>query len=181
MAKAKQMADTYMPDETIISKIYFIRGQKVMLDADLAILYQVETKQLKRQVRRNIGRFPEDFMFELSAEENQNLRSQFGTLEQGQYSKYLPFAFTEQGVSMLSGILNSEVAIQVHIQIIRIFTKMREVLLTNKDILLKLEKMEKDVQENQHDIARIFEVLKQLLDQPKEKRRMIGFKQYNEE
>ncbi len=171
MAKALTHIQSILPDETIINKIYFIRGQKVMLDKDLALLYQVETKQLKRQVRRNIHRFPEDFLFELTSEESQNLRSQFGTLEQGQYSKYLPFAFTEQGVSMLSGVLNSPVAIQVHIQIIRIFTKMRELLLTNKDILLKLEKMEQDVKENKHDIAMIFEALKQLLDPPRQKRK----------
>lgn len=150
-----------------------------MLDADLATLYQVETKQLKRQVRRNMDRFPEDFMFELTTEENQNLRSQFGTLEQGQYSKYLPFAFTEQGVSMLSGILNSEVAIQVHIRIIRIFTRMREMLLSNREILLKLEKVEKEMKENQQDIAMIFEALKQLVKQPVEERTMIGFKRYD--
>ena len=169
-----------LTDETIINKIFMIRGQKVMLDRDLAELYQVDNKQLKRQVRRNIERFPEDFMFELTKDEDQNLRSQFGTLEQGQYSKYLPFAFTEQGVSMLSAVLNSPVAIQVHIQIIRIFTKMRELLLTNKDILLKLEKMEKDVDENKEDIAAIFKALKQLIGQPNPKRNMIGFKPADE-
>jgi hypothetical protein len=95
------------PDETIISKIYMIRGQKVMLDDDLAELYGVETKQLKRQVRRNRERFPEDFMFELTVEEYQSLRSQIGTLKRGEHTKYMPFAFTEQGVSMLSGVLNS--------------------------------------------------------------------------
>ena len=98
MAKTSTAVTTILPDENIISKIYFLRGQKVMLDVDLSELYQVETKQLKRQVRRNIDRFPEDFMFELTTQENENLRSQFGTLKQGNYSKYLPFAFTEQGV-----------------------------------------------------------------------------------
>src|SRR3954452_6702169 len=136
MPKPAQSAFTYTPDEAIISKIFFIRGQKVMLDVDLAALYQVETKQLKRQVRRNIDRFPKDFMFELNIEEFENLRSQFGTSSWGGL-RYRPMAFTEQGVSMLSGILNSAVAIQVHIRIIRIFTKMREMLLSNQDILLK--------------------------------------------
>ena len=98
------------PDETIISKIYMIRGQKVMLDDDLAELYGVETKQLKRQ-------------FELTVEEYQSLRSQIGTIKRGEHTKYRPFAFTEQGVSMLSGVLNSPLAIQVHIQIIRVFSK----------------------------------------------------------
>ena len=175
MANAKAHTNRALPDETIINKIYFVRGQKVMLDNDLAELYQVETKQLKRQVKRNIDRFPEDFMFELTAEENENLKSQIGTSSWGG-SRYLPMAFTEQGVSMLSGVLNSPVAIQVHIQIIRIFTKMRELLLTNKDIVLKLEKMETDVKENKHDIAVIFKALKQLLDPPKLKRKRIGFR-----
>ena len=175
MANAKAHTNRILPDETIINKIYFVRGQKVMLDNDLAELYQVETKQLKRQVKRNIDRFPEDFMFELTAEENENLKSQIGTSSWGG-SRYLPMAFTEQGVSMLSGVLNSTVAIQVHIQIIRIFTKMRELLLTNKDIVLKLEKMETDVKENKHDIAVIFKALKQLLDPPKLKRKRIGFR-----
>ncbi len=175
MAKSIITLSTVLPDESIISKIYFIRGQKVMLDTDLALLYQVENKQLKRQVRRNIDRFPDDFMFELTSSEFENLRSQFGTTSWGG-SRYMPMAFTEQGVSMLSGVLNSPVAIQVHIQIIRIFTRMRELLMTNKDIFLKLEKMEKDVKENKQDIAMIFKALKQLLEQPKPKRRVIGFK-----
>ena len=176
MANAKAHTNRVLPDETIINKIYFVRGQKVMLDSDLSALYQVENKQLKRQVRRNIDRFPDDFMFELSTDEYEILRSQIGTLSHGAHTKYIPFAFTEQGVSMLSGVLNSPVAIQVHIQIIRIFTKMRELLLTNKDIVLKLEKMETDVKENKHDIAVIFKALKQLLDPPKLKRKRIGFR-----
>jgi hypothetical protein len=180
MAKVKAHILSVLPDETIISKIYMIREQKVMLDNDLAELYQVENKQLKRQVRRNLKRFPKDFMFELTSAEFENLRSQFGTSSWGGL-RYTPMAFTEQGVSMLSGILNSEIAIQVHIQIIRIFTKFRELVLSNKDILLKLEKLEKDVKENKHDIAMIFEALKQLLNPPKQKRRMIGFKPNDDE
>jgi hypothetical protein len=143
-------------------------------------LLNYTTKQLKRQVRRNIERFPEDLMFELSIEEAELLRSQIGTSSWGG-SRYSPMAFSEQGVSMLSAVLSSAIAIQVHIQIIRIFSKMRELLLTNKDILLKLEKLENDVTENKQDIAMIFQALKQLLDQPKPKRRMIGFKQPREE
>lgn len=180
MPTGQPQLSTVLPDEIIVRKIYFIRGQKVMLDSDLSSLYQVENKQLKRQVRRNIDRFPDDFMFELTSDEFENLRSQFGTSSWGGL-RYVPMAFTEQGVSMLSGVLNSPVAIQVHIQIIRIFTKMRELLLTNKDILLKMEKMEKDVKENKEDIAKIFKALKQLLDPPKQKRRMIGFKPIDEE
>ena len=113
-----------------------------MLDEDLAELYEVETKQLKRQVRRNIDRFPEeDFMFELTRDELENLRSQIGTSSWGG-SRYMPMAFTEQGVAMLFSVLNSARAIKVNIQIIRIFTRMREMLLTHKDILLKLEQLE---------------------------------------
>ena len=175
MAKPLHTLTTVLPDENIISKIYFIRGQKIMLDEDLALLYQVETKRLNEQVKRNSDRFPKDFIFQLSSKEFENLKSQFATSSWGGRRKF-PFAFTEQGVSMLSGVLNSPVAIQVHIQIIRIFTKMRELLLTNKEILLKLERMEKDVKENKEDIAMIFRALKQLLEQPKPKRRIIGFK-----
>ena len=117
-------------EEAIVSKIYLIRGQKVMIDRDLSELYGVETKQLKRQVRRNIDRFPEDFMFELSDGEFQEWRSQFGTSNEGDKMglRYAPYVFTEQGVAMLSSVLNSERAIRVNIQIMRIYTKMREML-----------------------------------------------------
>lgn len=106
MAKTEQPI-IGVPDEIIMNQIYYVRGQKVMIDADLAELYQVETKQLKRQVRRNEDRFPGDFMFELSQEEYSSLRSQNGTLKQGAHAKYLPMSFTEQGVAMLSSVLNS--------------------------------------------------------------------------
>lgn len=177
MAKAKKHIETLIPDEAVISKIYLIRGQKVMLDKDLAEMYGVETKVLNQAVRRNADRFPEDFMFTLTNEEWFSLRSQFVTLEsgRGRYSKYKPYLFTEQGVAMLSSVLNSAVAIKVNIQIIRIFTRMREMLMTNKDILLKLEKLENDVTENKEDIAVIFKALKQLLNPPQPKRRKIGF------
>src|SRR3954471_23462395 len=116
MAKSAASDLQVMPDEVIISKIYLIRGQKIMLDSDLAALYGVETKRLKEAVRRNIERFPPDFMFELSKEDYDALRTQFASLKRGAHAKYLPFAFTEQGVSMLSGVLKTSVAIQVHIQ-----------------------------------------------------------------
>jgi phage regulator Rha-like protein len=179
MAKAKLQLGSTLPDESIISKIYLIRGQKVMLDKDLAEMYGVATKVFNQTIKRNLDRFPSDFMFQLTREEYAALRSQIVTLEnggRGKFSKYDPYAFTEQGVSMLSGVLNSPVAIQVHIQIIRVFTKMKELLLTNKDILLKLEKMEKNVEENKEDIANIFRAIKQLLETPKLKRNTIGFK-----
>ena len=178
---AKKVSDkSILPDELIINKIYLIRGQKVILDKDLAEMYGIETKRLKEAVRRNSERFPKDFMFTLTQKEFQHLRSQFATSSWGGI-RYLPTAFTEQGVAMLSGVLNSQVAVQVHIQIIRIFTKMKEMLLTNKDILLKLEKMEKDVKENKEDIAMIFEALKQLLNPQQPKRRMIGFNRKDDE
>ncbi len=150
-----------IPDEVIMDKIYLIRGQKVMLDRDLAELYGVETKQLKRAVRRNISRFPEDFMFELSDAEFTDLRSQFGTSSWGGV-RYAPMTFTEQGVAMLSSVLNSERAISVNIQIIRIFTRIRELLSTHKEILQKLELLEKKDIEQDEKIMLIFEYLKQL-------------------
>ncbi|MDF1576793.1 MAG: ORF6N domain-containing protein, partial [Bacteroidales bacterium] len=131
--------NTMIPDEVIMKKIYLLRGSKVMMDRDLAELYEIETKQLKRAVRRNINRFPEDFMFELSLEEFNDLRSQFGTSSWGG-PRYIPMAFTEHGVIMLASVLNSERAIQVNIQIVRVFTKMREILNSHNELLLKLEK-----------------------------------------
>lgn len=149
-----------VPEEVIMSKIYLIGGQKVMLDNDLAELYGVETKQLKRAVRRNIKRFPEDFMFELSETEFSNLRSQFGTSSWGGI-RYAPMAFTEQGVAMLSSVLSSERAITVNILIIRIFTKMRAILSSHNEILQKLEQLEKKDIEQDDKIMLIFEYLKQ--------------------
>ncbi len=171
----KTTTESVLTDELLMNKIYFIRGQKVMLDKDLAELYAVETKQLKRQVNRNIDRFPHDFMFELTHDEFENLRSQIGTSSWGG-SRYLPLAFTEQGVAMLSSVLNSKQAIHVNIQIIRIFTRMREMLLTHKDILLKLEQMEKQVSIHSKEIQQIFTVLKQLIQKPIEPRKKIGYK-----
>jgi len=180
MARATNKKALYLPDESIINKIYLIRGQKVMLDEDLAELYQVETRRLNEAVKRNIERFPKDFMFRFNNKEFQNLKSQFATSSWGGRRK-LPLAFTEQGVAMLSGVLSSDIAIKVHIQIIRVFSKMKELLLNNKDILLKLEKMEKDVKENKEDIAMIFDALKQLLNPSQPKRRMIGFSRQDDE
>lgn len=146
-----------------------------MIDDDLAALYEVDTKQLKRQVRRNIDRFPKDFMFQLTRKEFGDLRSQFGTSSWGG-TRYMPMAFTEQGVAMLSSVLSSDRAVKVNIQIIRIFTRMRELLLTHKDILLKLEQLEKQVVQNSLDIQVIFSALKELLSPPNPPRQRIGFK-----
>jgi hypothetical protein len=186
MAKATKAL--ILPEENILSKIHVIRGRKVMLDYDLSEMYCVETKQLKRQVKRNINRFPDDFMFELMPKEYESLRSQIGTLKRGQHSKYLPMAFTEQGVAMLSSVLNSPTAIEVNIQIIRVFSKMRELLITHKDILIKLGRLEKKMLKQDHtmkeyktDIQRIFEVLDKLLNPPHEPRPRIGFRRKDEE
>ncbi len=119
-----------IPNETITSEIYLIRDQKVMLDKDLSELYGVETKQLKRQVHRNIERFPSSFMFELTKQENENIRSQIGTLKKGSHSKYLPFAFTEHGILMLSSILNSNKAIKMSVHIIETFVQLRKLVLS---------------------------------------------------
>lgn len=180
MATSKKEISSVITEQFIVNKIYWIRERKVMLDRDLAELYQVETRVLNQAVKRNIERFPADFMFQLTIDEFENLISQNVTSSWGGRRKR-PVAFTEQGVAMLSGVLNSPVAINVNIQIIRVFIKMREILLTNKDILLKLEKLEKDVTQNKNDIAVIFQALKQLLTRPQEKRRMIGFKPIDEQ
>ena len=165
--KKRKIIKSVLSDEKVINKIYFIREQKVMLDRDLAEMYGVETRVLNQAVQRNKERFPKDFMFQLTGPEFSNLISQIVTSSWGGQRKR-PYAFTEQGVSMLSGVLNSDIAIKVHIQIIRIFTKMRELMLTNKDVLLKLERLEKDVTKSKQDINVIFQALKQLLTQSKE-------------
>lgn len=168
----------------IESKIYLIRGLKVMLDFDLAEMYGVLTKALKQSVRRNINRFPDDFLFELTNEELQLLfksqipsRSQIVTLKRGENVKYLPFAFTEHGVLMLSSVLRSEQAVQVNIQIMRVYSKMKELLMTYKDILVKLEQLERKTDKHDEQIQVIFAYIKRLIEQPNEeiKTERIGF------
>lgn len=150
-----------IPDEIITSKIYLIRDKKVMLDKDIAELYDVETRVLNQAVTRNKERFPEDFMFQLSKKEFEILKSQIVTSSWGGTRK-LPFAFTEQGIAMLSGVLHSERAIKVNIQIMRVFTRLRALLETHREILLKLEKLERKDIEQDEKIMVIFEYLKQL-------------------
>ena len=147
-----------------------------MLDRDLAELYEVETKQLKRQVRRNTDRFPDDFMFELDKEEFDNLRSQSGTSNWGG-TRYAPMAFTEQGVAMLSSVLSSPTAIKVNIQIIRVFTKMRELLQSHSELLLQMEKLERNIGKHDMQIAQVFQLIKQLVKQEEQPRKQIGYKQ----
>ena len=149
-----------IPLEVIQSKIILVREKKVMLDSDLAELYGVDTKQLKRAVNRNIDRFPVDFMFELTKDEYQNLRCQFGTSSWGG-KRYMPYVFTEHGVLMLSSVLNSQRAIQVNIQIMRVFTKLRELLMTYKDLKDKIETMERNYN---HQFKSVFDAIKLLLE-----------------
>jgi hypothetical protein len=175
---------TVIPDEFITSKIYVIRDKKVMLDEDLAELYDVETRRLNEQVKRNKARFPMDFMFQLTKEEFENLKSQFATSSWGGRRK-LPHAFTEQGVAMLSGVLYSDRAIRVNIHIMRVFTRMREMLETHKEILKKLDNLERKDIEQDKKIILIFEYLKQLelSKQQKagqEKYKRVGFRRKEE-
>jgi phage regulator Rha-like protein len=167
------------PAERIVSKIYLIRNEKVLLDSDLADLYGVETKRLKEAVRRNIHRFPADFMFQLSPEEQQYLRSQIASLKRGQHSKYPPFVFTEQGVAMLSGVLNSKRAIQVNIAIMRVFVQMRKFMQSTEVLARKLDSLEKETREkfadNEKQIRIIFEAIKQLISEKEIPKRKIGF------
>jgi len=165
-----------IPDEVVINKIIVLREKKVMLDKDIAELYGVTTKRLNEQVKRNKKRFPIDFMFQLSQEEKDEVVAKCDHLKNLKYSPNLPFAFTEHGAVMLASVLNSDRAIEVNIQIVRIFTELKEMLLTNKDILWKLEQLEKKAIAHDDDIKMIFGALKQLLNTPKEPRRRIGFK-----
>jgi phage regulator Rha-like protein len=174
MAKSTKN-ELQLADELIINKIYYVRDMKVMLDKDLAEMYGVETRVLNQSIQRNLRRFPDDFMFQLSKEEFENLKSQIATSSWGGTRK-MPYAFTEQGVAMLSSVLNSDRAIDVNIQIIRIFTKIREMLSTHKDILLKIEQMERQVVSHSDEIQTIFNVLRELINPPQEKMNPIGYK-----
>ena len=167
-----------MPQESIERKIRTIRGKQVMLDGDLAGLYQVSTKVLNQAVKRNLDRFPEDFMFQLTREETRkwrsqivtskddSLRSQIVTLKRGKHIKYLPYTFTEQGIAMLSSVLNSQVAISVNIQIIRTFVNLRRMITTRQELWLKIDEMEKKY-DKQFQV--VFKVLKMLLDKSQDK------------
>jgi phage regulator Rha-like protein len=160
--------------ESITNRIYFIRGLKVMLDRDLAELYGVETKAFKQAVRRNKERFPDDFMFVLTNQEVRNLRSQIVTSSWGG-TRYPPMAFTEQGVAMLSSVLNSKRAIDVNIAIMRTFVKMRGILVNNKEFAGKLKKMEEQLAEHEEQFLVVFEAIKQMLKEEEKPKRKIGF------
>ncbi len=171
-----------LPIESIQDKILVLRNQKVLLSIDLARLYGVETKVLIQAVKRNIRRFPSDFMFQLNAEETNTVqeyiirsRSQFVTLKRGFNIKYRPFAFTEQGVAMLSSVLNIERAIEVNISIIRTFIRLREYLLTHKELAGKLKELEEKVEHHNEKIVIVFEAIRQLMEPPEKPKRGIGF------
>jgi hypothetical protein len=174
-----------IPDEIVINKIYQIRNQKVMIDRDLAELYGVETKVLKQAVRRNLNRFPEDFMFEMTKQEFEDWRSQFVTSKNDKAGlRYLPFCFTEQGVTMISCILNSANAITVNIQIIRIFTKLRQLLSDNTELRLEIEKIKHKLNNQDKNMEIVFQYLDELLEKKNhsnEARERIGFKITNAE
>jgi len=153
-------------EEIIIGRIYIIRGLKVMMDRDLANLYDVETKALKQAVKRNSDRFPDDFMFELTKSEFENWRHQFGTINSSDKMglRYLPYVFTEHGVLMLSSVLSSEKAVEVNIQIMRIFTKIRKSLSDNTELRLEIEKIKRKTENNTKNIEEVFQYLDELLD-----------------
>lgn len=160
--------------EKIENEIYLIRNHRVMIDSDLAHLYGVPTFRLNEQVKRNIKRFPEDFMFQLTHKEYQSLRSQNAILKKGrgEHSKYLPYVFTEQGVAMLSSVLNSSKAIKVNIQIMRTFVRLRQMMASNAELARKIGELEKKY-DGQFQI--VFEAIRQLMQVPEPKRRRIGF------
>lgn len=163
--------------ERIEKKIYLIRNQKVIIDEDLSKLYDVPTSRLNEQVKRNLERFPSDFMFRLTKFEYEALRSQNAILKigRGRHRKYLPYAFTEQGVAMPSSVLNSKKAIKVNIQIMRAFVKLREILSTHKELAKKLKELELKIDSHDQQIQTIFEVINQLITLPEKPMKKIGF------
>ncbi len=168
-----------VPAERITSAIVLLRGHKVMLDADLAAMYGVETRDLVRAVKRNVDRFPDDFMFQLSDAEFANLRSHFGTSSWGG-RRYPPYAFTEQGVAMLSSVLNSPRAVHVNIEIMRAFVRMRQFQLSNDDMGKKLAALEKKYERHDAQFRVVFQAIRELMDPPTKKRRPIGFRSETE-
>lgn len=186
---AKKELQALVTEQKILNRIYVVRGEKIMLDRDLAELYGIETRVLKQAVKRNMERFPKDFMFEMTATEFTKWKESTAlSAADKQGLRYAPFCFTEQGVTMLSCILNSKTAIEVNLRVIRVFVKMREYALTNKEILMQLAKLEKEVGSNNRntecnskDIENIFAVLKELIEKDAKPipRNKIDFKQYD--
>jgi hypothetical protein len=169
------MSKEIIPRERVAQSIRWIRGQKVLLDSDLADLYGVATKSLNQAVKRNRARFPDDFMFQLNRDETRLLRSQFVTLKRGEHLKYRPYAFTEQGIAMLSSVLKSERAVKVNIAIMRAFVKLRQMLNVNRELAQKFSELERRVGKHDEDITAILEAIRQLMAPPEKSRREIGF------
>ena len=169
------MSKAVIPIERIASAILMLRDQRVMLDYDLAVLYGVETRALKQAVRRNPDRFPNDFMFELSEQEIDTVVSQFVIPNRRRFGGAKPMAFTEQGIAMLSSVLNNERAIKVNIAIMRAFVKLRQVLDTNRELAQKFSELEQRVGKHDEEIAAILEAIRQLMAPPEKARREIGF------
>lgn len=170
------MAQEIVAHDAIEQKIFLIRGQKVMLDRDLAKLYGVKTKRLNEQVKRNNRRFPGDFMFQLTKGEKEELVANCDRFKALKHSTINPYAFTEQGVAMLSSVLKSDRAIQVNIQIMRVFTRLRQILATHKELAQKLEEHEQRIAQHDGEIATIFEAIRQLMTPTDVHRKNIGFK-----
>ncbi len=166
-----------IPDEVIINKIIVLRDKKVMIDRDLAELYGVTTKRLNEQVKRNLKRFPDDFMFQITKEEKEKIILQFGHLKNLKFSAVLPYVFTEHGAVMLASVLNSDKAIEVNIQIIRVFTQIRQMLADNTELRLEIEKIKKKVDNQSKNIEVVFQYLDELLEKKegKKPRKQIGF------
>jgi len=164
--------ETLVPMERIEKKILLIRGQKVIMDYDLAILYNVETGALNRAVRRNLERFPQDFMFQLNDEELDSLRCQFGISKGKGGRRYLPYAFTEQGVAMLSSVLRSRIAVMVNVEIMRAFVRLRQMLASHADLARKLAALEKKYD---HQFKIVFDAIREMMNPPVPKKRPIGF------
>lgn len=167
MKNIKEEKDELVSVEVVQSKIMFIRGLRVMLDRDLAELYGVTTGNLNKAVKRNIDRFPGDFMFKLTASESNSLRFQSGILKRGEHLKYLPFVFTEQGVAMLSSVLRSRNAVQVNIQIMRVFVRLKELMISHKDLAIKIEALERKFDQHDEKFILVFEAIKRLLQAKK--------------
>lgn len=173
---AKSML-SIIPDNIVVNKIYEIRNQKVMLDSDLAALYGVETKRINEQIRRNLDRFPEDFMFQLTEEEWESLRSQFATSKMGRGGRtYLPYVFTEHGVLMLSSVLSSQKAIQVNIQIVRIFSRLRKLVNEHAELQIEIAEIKKKLNNQDKHIELVFSYIDELTEKKAKPRKRIGFK-----
>ena len=169
------MSKEVVPIDRIAHSIYLLRGQKVMFDFDLAVLYGIETRALKQAVRRNLDRFPSDFMFELSTKEIDSVVSQFVIPNRRKFGGAKPMAFTEQGIAMLSSVLNSERAVKVNIAVMRAFVKLRQTLETNRELGRKFSELEDHVGKHDQEIAAIMEAIQQLMVPPEKPRREIGF------